>query len=79
LGYNLITGISIKELPIIGIKYLTWLFSAILLNRYFLEQWKVTQMILILKPVNLLTSKTSYPPTSLLPIVSKVFERLLPS
>jgi hypothetical protein len=54
-----------------------------LLKRYFPTQWKVAQMILILKsgkPNKL----TSYWPISLLPIVSKVFEkvplkRLLPA
>jgi hypothetical protein len=40
-GYDLITGKIFKELPIVGIKYLTWLFSATVLKGYFLAQWKV--------------------------------------
>jgi hypothetical protein len=48
-GYDLFTGNILKELPIIGIKYLTQLFNAILLINYFLTQWKVAQTILILK------------------------------
>jgi hypothetical protein len=70
-GYYLITSKILKELPIIGIKYLTQLFNAVLFKRYFPAQWKVTQIILILKP--------GKPPNelSLLPIVSKVFEKLL--
>jgi hypothetical protein len=49
-GYDLITGQILKELPIIGTKYLTQLFNAILLLNYVPTQWKVAQIILILKP-----------------------------
>jgi hypothetical protein len=71
-GYDLFTGKILKELPIIGIKYLTQLFSAVLLKGYFPAQWKVAQIIIIIsKP-----GKLSYRPISLLPIVSKVFEKL---
>jgi hypothetical protein len=55
-GYKLITGKILKEFSIIGVKYLTQLFNAVLLKRYFLAQWKVTEIILILKQGNLLTS-----------------------
>jgi hypothetical protein len=41
LGYVLISGKILKKLPIIGIKYLTQLFNAVLLKGYFLAQWKV--------------------------------------
>jgi hypothetical protein len=37
-GYDLITGKILKELPIIGIKYLTQLFNAVLLKGYFPAQ-----------------------------------------
>jgi hypothetical protein len=43
-GYDLITGKILKELPIIGIKYLTQLVKAVLHKGYFLAQWKVTQI-----------------------------------
>jgi hypothetical protein len=49
-SYDLITGRILKELPIIGIKYLTQLFNAVLLIGYLTAQWKVAQIILILKP-----------------------------
>jgi hypothetical protein len=39
-GYDLITVNILKELPIIGIKYLTQLFNAVLLKGYFSAQWK---------------------------------------
>jgi hypothetical protein len=47
-GYDLITGKALQGLPIIGIKYLTQLFNAVLLKGYFLAQWKVSQIILII-------------------------------
>jgi hypothetical protein len=64
-------------LPIIGIKYLTQLFNAVLLKGYFLAQWKVAQIILILKPRQPPNELTSYQKISLLPTVSEVFEKLL--
>jgi hypothetical protein len=71
-GYDLITGKILKELPIIGIKYLSLLLNAVLLKGYFSAQWRIAQIILVLKP-----ELTSCLPISLLPIVSKVFEKLL--
>jgi hypothetical protein len=70
-GYDLITGKILKELPTIGIKYLIQLFNAVLLKRYFLAQ-----IILILKPGKPPNELISYRPISLLPIVSKVFEKM---
>jgi hypothetical protein len=49
-GYDLIARKILKELPIIGIKGLTQLFNAVLLEVYFPAEWKVAQIILILKP-----------------------------
>jgi hypothetical protein len=40
-GYDLITGKILKELPIIGIKYLNQLLNAVLLKGYFTQQYKV--------------------------------------
>jgi hypothetical protein len=48
-----------------------------LLKGYFPAQWKVAQIILILKPGKSPNKLTSYWPISLLPIVSKVFEKML--
>jgi hypothetical protein len=61
-------------LPIIGIKYLTQLFIALLL---FPAQWKVAQIILLLQPGKPSNELTSYWPVSLLPTKSKVFENFL--
>jgi hypothetical protein len=48
-----------------------------LLKGYFPAQWKVAQIILILKPGKPPNELTSYRPISLLPIISKVFEKIL--
>jgi hypothetical protein len=64
-------------LPISGIKYPTQIFNAVLLKGYFLAQWKVAQIVLILRPGKSPNELTSYRPISLLPIVLKVFEKLL--
>jgi hypothetical protein len=76
-GYDLITGKILKDLPIIGIKYLIQLFNAILLKGYFPAHWKVAQIVLILQPGKPPNELTSYQPISLLPIASKVFEKKL--
>jgi hypothetical protein len=48
-----------------------------LLKGHFPAQWKVAQIILILKPGKPPNELTSCRPISLLPIVSKVFENIL--
>jgi hypothetical protein len=73
-GYDLIIGKILEELSMIGIKYLAELFNAVLLKGYVPAQWKVAQVILILKPGKSPNELTSYQPISLLPIVSKVCE-----
>ncbi|KMQ86445.1 reverse transcriptase [Lasius niger] len=76
-GYNLITGQILQNLPEKGWKFLTQLFNAILRTSFFPLQWKVSQIILILKPGKKPEDVKSYRPISLLPILSKVFEKLL--
>jgi hypothetical protein len=75
-GFELIAGKILKELPIIGIKYLTQLFNAVLLKGYFPAQWKASQIIFMLKTGKSPNELTSYQPISVLPSASKVFEEL---
>jgi Reverse transcriptase (RNA-dependent DNA polymerase) len=75
-GYDLVTGKILKELPPEGIKMVTMVYNAILRLGYFPSQWKVAQMILIQKAGKDATEPASYRPISLLPILSKVFEKL---
>jgi hypothetical protein len=48
-----------------------------MLKGYFPSQWKVAQIILILKPETRTNELSSYRRISLLSIISKVFEKLL--
>jgi hypothetical protein len=64
-------------LPPVGIQFLTQLFNAALILGYFPAQWKVTQIILLLKPGKPPHELTSYRPISLLLEISKAFEKLL--
>jgi hypothetical protein len=75
-NYDL-TGKILEKSPIIGIKYVTQLFNAVLLTGYFPAQCKAAHIIFILKPGKPPNEFTSYRPISLLPTVSKVSEKLL--
>jgi hypothetical protein len=76
-GYDLIIFLTLKSLLPIGIKYLTQLFNSALVLVYFPNQWKVAKIILLLKPGKPPHELQSYRPISLLPVVSKVFEKIL--
>lgn len=76
-GYDLITGEILKNLPMVSIRLITMIFNAILRLGYFPMQWKVAQVILIQKPGKDPSEVSSYRPISLLPILSKVYEKLL--
>lgn len=76
-GYDDVTGKLIKELPKKGIVLLTIIFNAILRLGYFPAQWKVAKVILIPKPGKPPQDVSSYRPISLLPILSKLLEKLL--
>jgi hypothetical protein len=75
-GNDLITGKVLKELPRKGLVFLTVIFNAILRLECFPSQWKVSQIVVIPKPGKPLNEVSSYRPISLLPVVSKVFEKL---
>jgi hypothetical protein len=76
-GYDLITAELLKELPRKGLVYLTSLFNSILRTTEFPLQWKYSQIRMILKPGKPPNSPSSYRPISLLPLCSKIFEKLL--
>lgn len=75
-GYDLITGAVIKQLPEKAIMLITHIFNSILRTGNFPSQWKVAQVILILKPGKPAEEASSYRPISLLPMLSKLFEKL---
>lgn len=76
-GFDLINKKVLEELPRKAVVYLTTLFNAILRVGYFPDLWKVSQIIMIPKPGKPGHEATSYRPISLLPIVSKLFEKIL--
>lgn len=76
-GVDLITGKMLRELPDKFIKVLTYLFNAIMRLEYYPQNWKISQIIMIPKPGKDSTQAASYRPISLLPILSKLFEKLL--
>jgi hypothetical protein len=76
-GHDLITGEILKHLPRTAIAFLTTLFNRMLYLSYFPKQWKYAQIVMVPKPGKPPTEVTSYRPISLLPLLSKIFERLL--
>ena len=66
-----------KELPDRCVKYITFILNAILRCGYFPLKWKISQIVMILKPGKHETQVASYRPISLLPTISKLFERML--
>jgi len=67
----------LKELPRKAIVLLTTIYNSMLRLAYFPITWKFAQIIMIHKPGKLSNRVTSHRPISLLPITSKIFERLL--
>ena len=76
-GYELITATILKQLPRKAIVLLTIIFNAMIRLSYFQPTWKFAQIIMIHKPGKPPNETSSYRPISLLPIPSKIFERLL--
>lgn len=75
-GHDLITGKLLKELPRKAVTLISVLFNAIIRMEYFPKKWKQAQLIVIPKPGKPLNQLNSYRPISLLPILSKVFEKI---
>jgi len=76
-GIELITAHMLKELPYEGFLNLMYILNAILRMDYWPTSLKRTQIIMIPKPGKHPTDVSSYRPISLLPIISKVLEKLI--
>lgn len=76
-GYDLITGEILQHLPRKAIVKLSHIFNAAFRLKYVPSLWKVAEVIMLPKPGKSLNEVTSYRPISLLPVLSKLFERLL--
>jgi len=67
----------LQELPPAAVVLLTTLYNSILRLSYYPLLWKFAQIVMVPKPGTLAHDVASYRPISLLPIPSKVFEKLL--
>ncbi|KAG7296733.1 hypothetical protein JYU34_020641 [Plutella xylostella] len=76
-GYDLIDKKVLLELPKKAIVFLTVLFNRIFYLEYFPKHWKVSQIIMIHKYGKPEDQAASYRPISLLPIMSKLLEKLI--
>lgn len=76
-GHDLIPNEVIKELPFRAILFLTALFNSCLRWNYFPHGWKHAQVTMVPKPGKPKKDLTSYRPISLLPTLSKLFERVI--
>lgn len=76
-GYDLITGRVLKELSEKGIRMLTIIFNSAVRLQIFPAQWKTAQIIMLPKPGKNPEEMSSYRPISLLPTISKLFEKIL--
>ena len=76
-GIDEVTPIMLKEMSRKGLVLLTYIYNAILKHKYWPNQLKTAEIILIPKPGKNPNNVSSYRPISLLPIISKLLERLL--
>lgn len=76
-GHDLITGKMIRELPDKCIKLITFIFNAIMRTSYIPQKWKISLITMIHKPGKNETQISSYRPISMLPTISKLFEKML--
>jgi potassium voltage-gated channel Eag-related subfamily H protein 8 len=76
-GSDLITALMIQEMPLEGLQTLLYIFNAITRLEYWPVPLKHAKIKMIPKPGKTPTDVTSYRPISLLPIISKILEKLL--
>lgn len=76
-GYDNIDATLLKHLPFKGIMKLVNMFNACLRLQIFPGQWRVAQVVMVPKPGKPPQLTASYRPISLLPVIGKLFERIL--
>lgn len=76
-GYDLITGQVIKELPDVAFKKLLLIINACFKLNHMPGHWKIAEVIVLPKPGKPTSEVESYRPISLLPVMSKILEKLL--
>ena len=73
----MITGSVLKHLPRKAILKLTNILNASFRLKFVPGIWKVAEVIMLLKPGKEPHEVSSYRPISLLPVLAKLFERIL--
>lgn len=76
-GFDLITAEVLRNLPRKAFVLITSLFNSILRSAYYPSAWKVSQITMVPKPGKPPHLRSSYRPISLLPVLSKVFEKVV--
>ena len=76
-GSNLITAQMLQKMPSEGLQTPLYIFKAITRLKYRPVPLKHAKIIMIPKPGKNPTDVTSYRPISLLPVISKILEKLL--
>lgn len=76
-GYDLITAEILKKLPKEVISLLTKIFNRMMSLSYFPTIWKYAEIIMIHKVNKPENDVKSYRPISLLPVIGKLFEKLI--
>lgn len=76
-GFDLITGKILRELPDKAIILLCHIFNAMLRLTYWPLTWKYAEIIMLQKPGKPVDDVKSYRGISLLPTLSKIFEKLI--
>jgi len=74
---GIITAQMLQEMPPEGLQTLLYIFNAITRLEYWPVPLKHAKIIMIPKPGKNPTDVTSYRPISLLPVISKILEKLL--
>jgi len=76
-GSDFITALMIQELPPEGLQSLLHIFNAITRLDYWPAPLKHAKITMLPKPGKIPTDVASYRPISLLPVISKILEKLL--
>lgn len=76
-GYDLITGKILQEITTKCLKAILQIFNAVIRINHFPNHWKIAQIVMIPKPGKKPDDVKSYRPISLLPVLSKILEKLI--